>query len=502
MRVEKIHVDGFGIFNDLGIDNIPAGISVFYGENEAGKTTLLAFLRYVLFGFPDGRSSENPYLPLSGGVYGGRIVLVGQGAEKYVVERRPGTYGGKSTVTLPSGDTGDSAVLQRLLGFASRDLYRNVFAFSLHELQHFESLDNEAVTSAIYSAGAGTGLLSLPDVAKGLEKSMGELFKPGGTKPEINRILRELETCRKKIRENSDRVDDYDQVQRDLTDIEKSIEELQSSKEIRQRERDRAKALLQAWEDWVSLKACEKERFSLPEVCPLPPDAVSRLDGFERKLEDVDSEIRRCDSEVRALEKERDVLIINDALLRQEHEIQQLQRGRDHYDKVKTELPLREQEFETATDRVTEALRDIGTDWDLGKLKAFDTSIPARELIRTYRTDLEDADNLRTLSRAALENERRRVDEATQAETHCRKVLSTLERPKEKNAEALENRYRDAKRLFFLTRNQGGLHEKVGHLEDRKRDIASQMQRTRERIERATFKLRWWPAFLHSTSCI
>ena len=37
------------------------------------------------------------------------------------------------------------------------DLYRNVFAFSLSELQSFESLKTEKVRDAIYSAGIGIG---------------------------------------------------------------------------------------------------------------------------------------------------------------------------------------------------------------------------------------------------------------------------------------------------------------------------------------------------------
>ena len=56
MRLESMHIDGFGIFNDEPIEGIAGGLTVVEGVNEAGKSTLVAFIRAVLFGFEDGRS--------------------------------------------------------------------------------------------------------------------------------------------------------------------------------------------------------------------------------------------------------------------------------------------------------------------------------------------------------------------------------------------------------------------------------------------------------------
>ena len=50
MRIDEIHVDGFGLLRDRRIEPAP-GLTVIRGENEAGKSTLLAFIRAILFGF-------------------------------------------------------------------------------------------------------------------------------------------------------------------------------------------------------------------------------------------------------------------------------------------------------------------------------------------------------------------------------------------------------------------------------------------------------------------
>ncbi len=62
-----------------------APVVVFYGPNEAGKSTILNFVRTILFGFPTQRRKEH-YPPNAGGKHGGRIVLTGGDGIDYVVQ--------------------------------------------------------------------------------------------------------------------------------------------------------------------------------------------------------------------------------------------------------------------------------------------------------------------------------------------------------------------------------------------------------------------------------
>ena len=51
MRIRNLHIDGFGHFADKTIE-FDAGLVVLHGSNEAGKSTLINFIRTILFGFP------------------------------------------------------------------------------------------------------------------------------------------------------------------------------------------------------------------------------------------------------------------------------------------------------------------------------------------------------------------------------------------------------------------------------------------------------------------
>ena len=66
-------------------------MTVFYGPNEAGKSTLLEFVRRVLFGFPRRSGRVNPYPAMAGGRYGGRIAFEDSEGRLYDVRRTTGT---------------------------------------------------------------------------------------------------------------------------------------------------------------------------------------------------------------------------------------------------------------------------------------------------------------------------------------------------------------------------------------------------------------------------
>ncbi len=66
MRITQLSMDGFGVFNDVTITDLPAGLILFLGNNEEGKSTLHGFVQTVLFGYPDRRTGKKYYPPQRG----------------------------------------------------------------------------------------------------------------------------------------------------------------------------------------------------------------------------------------------------------------------------------------------------------------------------------------------------------------------------------------------------------------------------------------------------
>ena len=60
MILEKLYIDGFGKFSDYSLNFSPS-IQILYGENEAGKSTIHAFIQAMLYGIPKGASKKEVF---------------------------------------------------------------------------------------------------------------------------------------------------------------------------------------------------------------------------------------------------------------------------------------------------------------------------------------------------------------------------------------------------------------------------------------------------------
>ena len=200
MRIDGWRVDGFGVLKDVEQSGLARGVTVLVGENEAGKSTLLAFVRGVLFGFPDGRSRERSYPPVLGGRPGGRLLLRDSDDGLWTVGRYADD---RKTVLLlrPDGTSGEAAELAVLLGGVDAQVFTSVFAFGVDELQAFETLTGEGVRERIFSAGISGAGRSAREVIKRLEQRQDGLLKQRGGRAAINDLVRELQRVDGEVQE-------------------------------------------------------------------------------------------------------------------------------------------------------------------------------------------------------------------------------------------------------------------------------------------------------------
>lgn len=129
MILEKLNIAGFGKFSDYSLDFSPS-LQILYGENEAGKSTIHAFIQAMLYGIPKGASKREAffqYRPFSGATaFGGTLEFSYRG-KSYRIQR-DFLLGGEAEVTpLASGQLipdGES-FLQSVLAPFSLDSFKN-----------------------------------------------------------------------------------------------------------------------------------------------------------------------------------------------------------------------------------------------------------------------------------------------------------------------------------------------------------------------------------------
>ena len=178
MRLLRLHVKRYGHFADVPFDFAGDGLKLVLGPNEAGKSTLLEFVRELLFGFAE----RNSYDFGLGRLEGEATMRLDSGQ---VVDLRR-HKGRKNAVSVRMGGSEtphDAAGFNALLGNATANLFRSVFAFGLQELAAGEKgLADEGVRSALYSGGLAA-VASPKKVLDALNPKPVHCSRSGRTRP-------------------------------------------------------------------------------------------------------------------------------------------------------------------------------------------------------------------------------------------------------------------------------------------------------------------------------
>jgi uncharacterized protein YhaN len=239
MRLIRIEPERFGRVGGRCVGGLSPKLTVVVGPNEAGKSSLTAFVRYVLYGYPTpGDVKENPYLP-AGGKRQGRLVFRDDGGE-WVVERSEGPRGGPVTVHALSGPPRDGLVDELVRG-VSRSAYRVVLGFGLSEMQQLDQLKGKDadLMSRLYAAGAGLAV-SPADIRTELAERMDALWKRRGTTSVVNRAKSDRDAVRAEIRQLESEADGLRADAGLLADVE---ERLAAAKRERAETQSRAELL-------------------------------------------------------------------------------------------------------------------------------------------------------------------------------------------------------------------------------------------------------------------
>jgi uncharacterized protein YhaN len=485
MRIAGFYIDGFGIFHNLKIEGLSAGLTVFLGMNESGKSTLLGFLRAVLFGFPDGRSNENLYPPLAGGQHGGNLTLLTDDQHPYVVERYPGARGGKVDVLKPDQTRGGKEFLSRLLGLANKTLFKNIYAFSLAELQEFETLNTESVREALYSAGAGVDPSRLGKLKTGLEKREGELFKPGGSKPRINAVLSRLNAISKEKKALRGSIEDYDRIKTQISHLKGQIRALGKKRVELSVQVKRTEQWIHIWPELISLSLAKQKLEELEIIDHFPSQGLSRFETLKTRSEDLQNELLKKEEDLSRQESELSALKIDPEILKHAPAIRELQREQSLFEAVVQEQLSIQEQLSMGERKLMDSLKHLGPEWTEKKILEFDISITTREQVRHSREILQQAKLEAQKKKEFLELMDARKNEAEQ-------VIRNLPEPDVKDPERLTQMRRSCFELKRLESEDRLLKEELRNIEDRLQDLKEEKGALERDLRLQTYALPLW----------
>lgn len=473
MRLRGWHVEGFGLLHDFRVENLPDGLTVVSGPNEAGKSSLLAFIRGALFGYPDKRKKERQYPPLRGGRHGGRLQVEADGAT-WIVERFASPA--HLTITQPEGSLGTEGDLRRLLGGVDAELHRNVFAFSLSELQEFETLQVEGVKDRIFAAGvvgAGRSARSAIEAFASLRAELGR--KRGECR--INTLRKQVGELDEKLAQAKAQAALYPGRRRAVDELDEAQKRVGRALSDARRELSNLDARLSAWPDWDERGQTEAELAALPATPELPDDFGARLDLLLAAAKTQHERQEERQQTVVELEQHLAGLVPDERLAAVSGEVKRLAARLGAVRAGRARLTELKGQHDALHARIEEEALRLGAGWTSKSVREFDTSIPAAQEIADFGERLRKADEAAREAGERLAGQRAFAQELADEGRLERRVKALAEAPILPDVESLAAQERAARELRTKLVELAVLQSDLGAAQTRLADLRQEAER-------------------------
>jgi uncharacterized protein YhaN len=325
VKITDLQVDGYGVWTALKVAGFADGLNVLYGPNEAGKTTLLHFVRSMLYGFSPLRRRYFP--PVHGGRPGGGLAVAGPNG-RFEINRHdqpgePGT-GEQLVLTAADGTRQGEYLMKVLLCNVDEAIFNNVFAVGLREMQELGTLSDTEAAALLYNLTAGLDRVSLVEVMRELETSRNRILDRDGKPCQVVQLLADREKLRAEIEELAAQSRRYGHL---------AAEHHQSQQEVARLEEEcnRAEYLARVIELAINLREPWKQRTNLDDQLAalgppqaVPAGAVERLDALNARLQSHRQQVEQLQGQWEQARAEAAGLTINEALWRQAARVEAL----------------------------------------------------------------------------------------------------------------------------------------------------------------------------------
>ncbi|MDO5559456.1 MAG: AAA family ATPase [Oscillospiraceae bacterium] len=198
MKISTIYIKNFGKLKNFRFDLKP-GLNMIYGENEAGKTTIMNFIKMMFYG-SSSKSSDiyknirKRYQPWDGGPMGGFIEFNFLNTN-YRIEREFGSSNVSDTVKLWNLDTGCEEQIsckydvgEQFFGLGCGAFERSVFIGSDSSVIKDTGKEDEITKRLMNFATSCDETVSYEIVRKRLKKAHEELKSKGGKNGSIDKL--------------------------------------------------------------------------------------------------------------------------------------------------------------------------------------------------------------------------------------------------------------------------------------------------------------------------
>lgn len=206
MRLRRLHIRAYGHLIDRKFDDLPPGLVIVLGNNEAGKSTLFSLLSTLLYGFYPLR--DFPYRPWRAAVYPEfTATLALEGGDSAEIIRK--------LMSTPQATLSWHDSVQELgnrglpfIDHVGKELYGAIYALTQANIQSLDETQRHEIDDRLLSGLSANILRPTRDAVNELESRAGALWRPNKRGDQRYRNLQEARSETRNQREVARQADE------------------------------------------------------------------------------------------------------------------------------------------------------------------------------------------------------------------------------------------------------------------------------------------------------
>ena len=277
MIFTRAQIYGFGKWVDKKITFNQGNLNVIYGENESGKSTLQAFISYMLFGL--SAKELKRYQPNESSKLGGTLSFLNTENELITIERTAE----KNNLYIKDKVLSDEREISKQMNGLTNQIFKSIYSFSAVDLFNIREMNEQTFGNILFNVGLA-GATNIEVAEKNIEREISKVFKKTGRIPLLNKQLTKLEELNlieEKLNAKEHLYKDKHGLVVELTAKAERLNEDLHTMRNKLSERSKELHLLPVVKEF---KATEQQLLDLPKNIDFPEKGIERLEVIKEKL--------------------------------------------------------------------------------------------------------------------------------------------------------------------------------------------------------------------------
>ncbi|TVT29810.1 AAA family ATPase [Salinicoccus cyprini] len=383
MKIIALNIYGYGKITETEINTNQHFIQ-FFGENEAGKSTMQSFIHSILFGFPTRKEQEPRREPRMHNLYGGKITVDFPDEDGPIeIERIKGKIQGDVKVYFDDGTVRGEDWLIKKLNFIDKKTYRSIFSFDVLGLQDIhKNMTEDKLQEYLLRAGA-LGSHEYDEMLSAIDTEMKSIYKKNGINPELNREMEEMSDITGRIKALEQTEEQYKHLVNEKIKTEESLNAKKNA--LYQLDTVRKQKMKEVMyhkdiKEWKSLE----DKLNIDPVI-FPEQGLERYEALKHQVQQTKQDIALRSEKLKVLKAELAGITLPDksrlsyleSIQKKEPDIKQ-----KHLEYARLNLAI-----ETLEEEIVQLRRDIG--WNHEHHEVDDSNI-VKESVQTVLSKIDE----------------------------------------------------------------------------------------------------------------